>query len=108
MSDRDLDALAIGQALAALDPRWGEHAGTPRGLVWCHADHQRLCIVTAGRALICATVTDPAAPSSTLAALHGAIWGPAGTSYALYPPGSDGAIHLVGRADGQPALGRLG
>lgn len=109
----DLDALAIAQALTAVDPRWGEPTGSARGLVVRHDDRSSCVVIwaapdrtAAADGWICATVTmrgDWRYRDRTLDALREAIWGPDGYVYITYRAEADDAVSLVGRADGQPS-----
>jgi hypothetical protein len=107
----DLDALAISQALAALDPRWGEPTGTSRGLLWRHPVWCATVVVSTGfdhadyNSWVCATVTMHGdrddALNQLLDQVRAAIWGPTGYVYVTYPPGGD--VNLSGRTDGLPS-----
>lgn len=99
----ELDALAIAQTLARIDPGWSEPTGTGRGLVIRRADHAATCVVTtAGDWIYAMVIPSPARAMRAIAAVHQAIWGD-GIAYAVLPAGSDGSVTLIGRADGQPA-----
>jgi hypothetical protein len=107
----DLDTLAIAQALADLDPGWGEPTGHPRAVLFRHADRRRCIVISAGREWVGVSVAGTGSTLYTLGpvldAIHDAIWGPHGTAYLVYPPAARGAAaHLIGRVDGRDAFER--